>query len=449
MSTNYDSKLIDYFAQSNLDVSKINTINYDGKITRISRADEVDHSKKSGWYKVNSNPDGSIVAVAGYYKGDANYKSPALVIDPRREQGKSYQASPEEIAKREREIAMRQAQARQDLEKEKLQTANHAQLRFKEDLIPITKDNKPEYLLRKGIEANGALLDKKRDALAIPYYSVGDDKKPVLAQIQTINENKREDGSTSFDKRFMKGTALDNAYHPMGDKRNEDKLILISESFSTGASIAQSTNAYVLSAYSATTIPSLTKQVVDSVPPYYTVVTAVDADAAGINAAARAKEMTSGVEPQPDFEPFKDKIVAWQNDKMSKNPNLVTPPTPERWGHLLEMAGATAAFSQLKNHPGVDFVAPSFDNYREQAAQFMLETNAKHEPTDFNDLMLIAGKEAVREQIANITEPLVQEAQADLRIQMIAQYEQILSQENQQIKRDDPSISNQSPTMGN
>jgi hypothetical protein len=191
MSTaSIDSQLYDYFESANLDIREIKTINYDGKITRVPRADEIDSNKKSGWYKVSQNADGSTVAVAGYYKGDTNYKSPAHVINPDRSNSKVARLTPEQIASREREIAMRQAATREAREKEKLQTSKNADVRLKQDLVPITKENMPEYLIKKGIEANGALYDQKHDALAIPYYSLGKDNKPVIAQIQSIYKNR-------------------------------------------------------------------------------------------------------------------------------------------------------------------------------------------------------------------------------------------------------------------
>ena len=250
--------------------------------------------------------------------------------------------TPEQMAAREAEQRARDEAAARELADTRRQAAKKAYGIWKNS--DKTVDLNHAYLQRKGI-AEAELVRGIRQneyqgqrQLVIPLYQGGE-----LVSVQTINE--------AGDKHFLKGGEKSGSYAVLGNlEREAHKGIVLAEGFATAASIRKATGAPVVIAFDSGNMIRIAENMASRLSAEQRVVFAADNDPSGTGlAAASQAAVILGSRARialPDF-------------------------SPETVGRFQAAHGA-------------------WDEKR----------NRENLPTDFNDLHLTEGIEAVRAQMA-------------------------------------------------
>lgn len=250
--------------------------------------------------------------------------------------------TPEQMAAREAEQRARDEAAARELADTRRQAAKKAYGIWKN--ADKTVDLNHAYLQRKGI-AEAELVRGIRQneyqgqrQLVIPLYQGGE-----LVSVQTINE--------AGGKHFLKGGEKSGSYAVLGNlEREAHKGIVLAEGFATAASIRKATGAPVVIAFDSGNMIRIAENMATRLPKTQRVILAADNDPSGtgLAAASQAAVILGGRAriALPDF-------------------------SPETVGRFQAAHGA-------------------WDEKR----------NRENLPTDFNDLHLTEGIEAVRAQMA-------------------------------------------------
>lgn len=255
--------------------------------------------------------------------------------------------TPEQTAEREAEQRARDEAAARELAETRRQAARKAYGIWKN--ADTTVDLNHAYLQRKGI-AEAELVRGIRQneyqgqrQLVIPLYQGG-----KLVSVQTINE--------AGGKHFLKGGEKSGSYAVLGSlEREVHKGIVLAEGFATAASIRKATGAPVVIAFDSGNMIRIAENMATRLPEQQRVILAADNDPSGTGLAAASQAAA--------------------------------------------LLGSRARIA-----------LPEFDSEtvrRFQAAHGTWDEKRNREnlPTDFNDLHLTAGIEAVRAQMADALPP--------------------------------------------
>lgn len=188
------------------------------------------------------------------------------------------------------------------------------------------------YLQAKGIKPTG--LRQKKKVLIAPMR--GEDNK--IVSLQTITENGR--------KRFMEDGWIKGTMASIGSRTSRE-VIYVTEGWATGATITEVTGAPVAISYYADNLMAVTKRMAEKFPDS-TLVIAADND-------------------------------HWSKTRKGRNPGVIA---------ANEAAEATGARVAIPSFPETVCQDPDCKERCDQKC-------GKGHPTDFNDLMLLEGKEAV------------------------------------------------------
>ncbi|HFC6386987.1 TPA: LPD7 domain-containing protein [Neisseria bacilliformis] len=251
--------------------------------------------------------------------------------------------TPEQTAEREAEQRARDEAAARELAETRRQAARKAYGIWKN--ADTTVDLNHAYLQRKGIAEAGLVHGIRQNEyqgqrqLVIPLYQGG-----KLVSVQTINE--------AGGKHFLKGGEKSGSYAVLGSlEREAHKGIVLAEGFATAASIRKATGAPVVIAFDSGNMIRIAENMATRLPETQRVILAADNDPSGTGLAAASQAAA--------------------------------------------LLGSRARIA-----------LPEFDSEtvrRFQAAHGTWDDKREREnlPTDFNDLHLAAGIEAVRAQMAD------------------------------------------------
>ena len=255
--------------------------------------------------------------------------------------------TPEQTAEREAEQRARDEAAARELAETRRQAARKAYGIWKN--ADTTVDLNHAYLQRKGIAEAGLVRGIRQNEyqgqrqLVIPLYQGG-----KLVSVQTINE--------AGGKHFLKGGEKSGSYAVLGSlEREAHKGIVLAEGFATAASIRKATGAPVVIAFDSGNMIRIAENMATRLPEQQRVILAADNDPSGTGLAAASQAAA--------------------------------------------LLGSRARIA-----------LPEFDSEtvrRFQAAHGTWDEKRNREnlPTDFNDLHLTAGIEAVRAQMADALPP--------------------------------------------
>ncbi len=206
------------------------TIIEDGKLHRFSS--NGDRADDSGWYALFS--DETPAGVFGCWRTGLNQtwfrKADATLTTAERDR----QRARFDKAKRQRE---------QDEQRRRAAAAERAQ-RLWDVAKPATAQH--PYLVKKLVQPHSLRLDAA-NRLIVPVTISG-----RLTSLQTIDAN--------GEKLFLPGGLVQGGSFTMGMKRDDDTIVLLAESFGTGASLHEGTGYPVVVAFSAGGLAPVVKQ---------------------------------------------------------------------------------------------------------------------------------------------------------------------------------------------
>jgi uncharacterized protein (DUF927 family)/phage/plasmid primase-like uncharacterized protein len=229
---------------------------------------------EAGWCKLFADGRGGVF-------GDY---STGLAADWHAERERPFSDAERAALKRQIAEARRHAEAQKA--KEQAAAANKAQKLW--DAAPPAPDDHP-YLIRKGINANGARLHG--DALVIPLRAGAD-----LHSLQFIGE----DGT----KRYLTGGRVGGCYFSIGDL-GVAAALCIAEGFATGASILEATGYPVAVAFNAGNLLAVAQAMRGKFPDLLLILCADDDHQTpgnpGVTKATEAAQAVGGLLALPDF----------------------------------------------------------------------------------------------------------------------------------------------------
>lgn len=158
----------------------------------------------------------------------------------------------EERRRIDRQIKQAEARRKHELEAGYQQVAEQARADI-QGFCPATADH--PYLIEKGIQPHGALIDGRNVLIITMYY------KGKIVSYQRIFPVRLPDGTN---KRFLKGGRKKGCYHPIGNKGEGD--LGICEGFATGASIHEATGDDVIVAFDAGNLLPVARAMRDKYP---------------------------------------------------------------------------------------------------------------------------------------------------------------------------------------
>lgn len=211
-------------------------IQFDGEMHRFKSGTKGGNGRetdKAGWYVAFAGP--RPAGVFGCWRSDINQSW-------RADTGRNL-TDYEERVFQER---IKNAQINRDTAiKNRYENASKSCSKFWEQAQEASDNH--EYLMRKGIKANGAKVTKNGQLILPLYASDG-----TLSTLQFIHA----DGT----KRFFGGGKTKGAYWMIGEQSEEEKgVIYIAEGFATAATIFEETNRPCVAAYSASNLERVTK----------------------------------------------------------------------------------------------------------------------------------------------------------------------------------------------
>ena len=250
--------------------------------------------------------------------------------------------TPEQTAEREAEQRARDEAAARELAETRRQAARKAYGIWKN--ADTTVDLNHAYLQRKGI-AEAELVRGIRQneyqgqrQLVIPLYQGG-----KLVSVQTINE--------AGGKHFLKGGEKSGSYAVLGSlEREVHKGIVLAEGFATAASIRKATGAPVVIAFDSGNMIRIAENMATRLPEQQRVILAADNDPSGTGLAAASQ--------------------------------------------------AAALLGSRARIALPEFDSETVRRFQTAHGTWDEKRNRENLPTDFNDLHLTAGIEAVRAQMA-------------------------------------------------
>lgn len=314
--------------------------------------------RSSGRYCLKINSDG--FAVASFVSD----KDPAG-LHKWHSRSKGAQISTEQRAE-----LKRQAERNREI-REKEQAARQAKIAGRIERaykrLPKADQDGHEYLKRKKIQTHGVRFRAKKDELIVPLIDV--DSRRIF-NVQRINANGKWKG-------FFRGARVIGCCFPIG--RYESGPLIICEGFATGASIYEATGIPVRVAFNTSNLKAVTEALKRKYPEARIVI-AADNDCWVFKPGKAPKglrpEGISGDDPR-----WKE----WREQDLLWNPGI-------------EKAKAAAVAIG-----GAVVLWPEFDETKEK-------------PTDFNDLFLLKGPQAVKDVIEPPTqvEPVADESEGDL-----------------------------------
>lgn len=284
--------------------------------------------------------------------------------------------TPEEKKAWKERIDRERAQADATLKQEQDAVARSAKLHW--DTLGMATADHP-YLTRKRIKPHGTRLFN--DALVVPMYGDG-----RMCGYQTI--------TATGDKMFLKSARLKGAYMTIASKDDDKSRLVICEGFATGASIREATRFPVIIAFNAGNLEPVAKYFREKYPEAQIILCA-DNDQWTWDGAKKAKHCP------------KDLITAdiEGDDPRWKNWRAV--------GYLRNI-GREKADQAAAAIGGAHVIWPEFPEDDADRA------------TDFNDLHVREGLEAVRDRILNIPKP----QQPDVPKPVPVTYDRIVTSEN-------------------
>ncbi len=249
--------------------------------------------------------------------------------------------TPEQMAAREAEQRARDEAAARELADTRRQAAKKAYGIWKN--ADKTVDLNHAYLQRKGI-AEAELVRGIRQneyqgqrQLVIPLYQGGE-----LVSVQTINE--------AGGKHFLKGGEKSGSYAVLGNLEHEaHKGIVLAEGFATAASIRKATGAPVVIAFDSGNMIRIAENMATRLPEQQRVILAADNDPSGtgLAAASQAAVILGGRARivLPDFSPetverFQAEHGAWDEKRDREN-------LPTDFNDLHLAAGIDAVKAQM------------------------------------------------------------------------------------------------------
>ena len=249
--------------------------------------------------------------------------------------------TPEQMAAREAEQRARDAAVARELTETRQKAARKAYGIWKN--ADQTVDLNHAYLQRKGI-AEAELVRGIRQneyqgqrQLVIPLYQGG-----KLVSVQTINE--------AGGKHFLKGGEKSGSYAVLGNlEREAHKGIVLAEGFATAASIRKATGAPVVIAFDSGNMIRIAENMATRLPETQRVILAADNDPSGtgLAAASQAAVILGGRAriALPDFSPetvarFQAEHGAWDEKRAREN-------LPTDFNDLHLTAGIEAVRAQM------------------------------------------------------------------------------------------------------
>lgn len=203
----------------------------------------------------------------------------------------------EERRRIEKQIRQAEARRKRELEAGYQQVAEQAREAI-QSFYPATADH--PYLVEKGIQPHGALIDGRNVLIITMYY------KGKIVSYQRIYPVRLPDGTN---KRFLKGGRKKGCYHPIGNKGTGD--LGICEGFATGASIHEATGDDVIVAFDAGNLLPVAQAMRDKYPDRKIILWADDdyrrvdrngqPENIGIIKATEAAQAINGYLAVPDF----------------------------------------------------------------------------------------------------------------------------------------------------
>ena len=250
--------------------------------------------------------------------------------------------TPEQTAEREAEQRARDEAAARELAETRRQAARKAYGIWKN--ADTTVDLNHAYLQRKGIAEAGLVRGIRQNEyqgqrqLVIPLYQGG-----KLVSVQTINE--------AGGKHFLKGGEKSGSYAVLGSlEREAHKGIVLVEGFATAASIRKATGAPVVIAFDSGNMIRIAENMATRLPEQQRVILAADNDPSGTGLAAASQ--------------------------------------------------AAALLGSRARIALPEFDSETVRRFQTAHGTWDEKRNRENLPTDFNDLHLTAGIEAVRAQMA-------------------------------------------------
>ena len=203
----------------------------------------------------------------------------------------------EERRRIEKQIRQAEARRKRELEAGYQQVAEQAREAI-QSFYPATADH--PYLVEKGIQPHGALIDGRNVLIITMYY------KGKIVSYQRIYPVRLPDGTN---KRFLKGGRKKGCYHPIGNKGTGD--LGICEGFATGASIHEATGDDVIVAFDAGNLLPVAQAMRDKYPDRKIILWADDdyqrvdrngqPENIGVIKATEAAQAINGYLAVPDF----------------------------------------------------------------------------------------------------------------------------------------------------
>ena len=249
--------------------------------------------------------------------------------------------TPEQMAAREAEQRARDEAAASELADTRRQAAKKAYGIWKN--ADKTVDLNHAYLQRKGIAETELVRGIRQNEyqgqrqLVIPLYQGGE-----LVSVQTINE--------AGGKHFLKGGEKSGSYAVLGNlEREAHKGIVLAEGFATAASIRKATGAPVVIAFDSGNMIRIAENMATRLPETQRVILAADNDPSGtgLAAASQAAVILGGRAriALPDFSPetvarFQAEHGAWDEKRDREN-------LPTDFNDLHLAAGIDAVKAQM------------------------------------------------------------------------------------------------------
>ena len=170
------------------------------------------------------------------------------------------------------------------------------------DAAPDASDDHP-YLVKKKVKNHGLKLAQD-GALLVPIYS-------VMGDLQSIQKIYPDGG-----KRFYPGGKVAGGCFFLGTISN-DKPILITEGYATGASLLEDGNPFVVVAFNAGNLLKVAIDLREELP-HVEIIIAGDDDEAGRKGAIEAAKAVGGKYILPDFGPNRDPKWTDFNDLLTR-----------------------------------------------------------------------------------------------------------------------------------
>ena len=242
-----------------------------------------------------------------------------------------------DAAELQRELEAKQAEAERAAEKKRAGAAKLAATM----LAHLPTEGESAYLQRKGVDAYGLHFgaDQHGPFVAVPVRDVDGD----LKGLQRIYDRRLASGT---DKLFLPGTAKRGAFHLIGEV-DPYRRVWLTEGYATGATVHQVTGQAV----------------------------AVCFDSGNLKPVAAALRQRYG----------EIKLIVAADNDLWKVDQPVDPAKPH--GKRKHNAGIKAA-REIEQAFGARVAVPEFDGL-----------DVSDEPTDFNDLLQLAGADAVKVQV--------------------------------------------------